>query len=104
MSDLQRIQFSFKGPGFGRIGLCPVEVRTLGLKKVLVVFTENGNTGCGTVYDSIAAIATQFKLKHLRTYEPASITWVVHSPAGRDEDHSYQKITLSWDGERFDIP
>jgi hypothetical protein len=103
MKDLN-IQFAFKGPGFGRIGNCSVEVRKLNYGKAIVILTDSDDTGCGSVSESIASIATQFRQRHLRSLDPELITWVIHASAGRDEDHSYQKVNLSWDGERYDIP
>lgn len=100
----QKIRFTFKEPGWGRIGLCSVETRALEHDKLMVIFSDEGDAGCGRIEESIASIATQFKNKHLRSMDPDVVIWVIHVSAGSIQDETYQKVRLAWDGERYDIP
>ena len=103
-NTVQTIRFMFKDPGWGRFGLCSVETRVLEHGKLMVILSDEGDSGCGGIEESIAAIATQFKKKHLRSWDPDSIIWVIHELADLTQDETFQKVRLAWDGERYDIP
>jgi len=86
------------------MGLCSVETRILGNGRLMVIFSDEGDAGCGQLDESIASIATQFKNKFLRARDPDAIVWVIRENASPVQDETYQKIRLAWDGERYDIP
>jgi hypothetical protein len=105
MKEDNAFVFSFRGTGYGKRGSCPVQIRILNPNRVLVVLSESGDTGCGTVQENIAAIATQFRQRHLRSFDLESISWIIHTQdPEKPNEEMYQRVSLVWDGERFGIP
>src|SRR4051812_44398891 len=100
MIQSRAFSFIFKEIIPGRMGVCPVEIRQQDSGRVLAILTEPRDTGSASVREGFPRIATQLCRKHLRGLDPERITWVLKTDD--DSGTGYQRITLVWDGERYE--
>jgi hypothetical protein len=87
---------------------CGVRIRLESLQRALVVISEKStaleSTGVShAITDNFDRIATRVYRRYLFEMDPERVIWVKHCKDEADEE-VFQRVELSWDGERFGIP
>jgi hypothetical protein len=99
----QKINFVYRSTPF-RVGQCPVEVHRRNDDKVMVIITEPEFPGSAILSDEFEQICTQLYHRHLRSISPEQIIWIRRTHEQESNESFFQRVGLSWDGERFTFP